>query len=89
MLHWRLLNRPRHPLARLALAVIGIALLAGVLVLGFFAVIAFAFIGGVVALIRAFARSSHTPAAPSSGTADPRVIEGEYAVIHDTRVVRH
>jgi hypothetical protein len=88
MLHWRLLNRPRHPLARVALAVIGAALLAGVLVLGFFAVIAFAFIGGVVALIRAFARSSQ-PAAPSAGTADPRVIEGEYAVIHDTRAVRH
>ena len=87
MLHWRLLNRPRHPLARLALAVIGAALLAGVLVLGFFAVIAFAFIGGIVALTRAFARAH--AAAPSPNTADPRVIEGEYAVIHDPRAVRH
>ncbi len=89
MLHWRLLNRPRHPLARLALAVIGIALLAGVLVLGFFAVIAFAFIGGIVALIRAFARSPATVSQAPGATPDPRIIEGEYAVIHDTRAVRH
>jgi hypothetical protein len=89
MLHWRLLNRPRHPLARLVLAVIGIALLAGVLVLGFFAVIAFAFIGGIVALIRVFARSHATASQAPSATSDSRVIEGEYAVIHDTRAVRH
>ena len=89
MLHWRLLNRPRHPLARLALAVIGIALLGGILVLGFFAVLAFAFIGGVVALIRAFARPHATASQAPGATSDPRVIEGEYAVIHDTRAVRH
>jgi|GEM_PF-1219147 hypothetical protein len=89
MLHWRLLNRPRHPLARLALALIGAALLAGVLVLGFFAVIAFAFVGGVVALIRAFARPHATVSQAPTAASDPRVIEGEYAVIHDTRAVRH
>jgi hypothetical protein len=87
MLYWRLLNRPRHPLARLALAVLGAALLAGVLVLGFFAVIAFAFIGGIVALTRAFARPPATTA-QSQRTSDPHVIEGEYAVIHDTRAMR-
>ncbi|HEX3896805.1 MAG TPA: hypothetical protein VHW73_11385 [Rudaea sp.] len=89
MLHWRLLNRPRHPLVRLALAVIGAALVAGVLVLGFFAVIAFAFIGGIVALIRVFARSHASVPQASNAASDPRVIEGEYAVIHDTRAVRH
>ena len=89
MQYWRLLNRPRHPLARIALAVVGAALLGGILVLGFFAVIAFAFVGGIVALTRAFLRPhAGSPTAPTA-TADPRVIEGEYAVINDTRAVRH
>jgi hypothetical protein len=89
MQYWRLLNRPRHPLARIALAVLGVALLGGVLVLGFFAVVAFAFIGGIVALTRAFMRP-HAAAQPASNAqADPRVIEGEYAVINETRAVRH
>jgi hypothetical protein len=86
MLYWRFLNRPRHPFARLMLAVIGAGLLVGVLVLGFFAVVAFCVIGGIVALVRALSR----PAAPAAAQpSDPRVIEGEYAVIHDTRAVRH
>jgi hypothetical protein len=89
MQYWRLLNRPRHPLARVALAVVGVALLGGILVLGFFAVIAFAFIGGIVALTRAFARPHAGSQATPTAAADPRVIEGEYAVINDTRAVRH
>ncbi len=87
MLYWRFLNRPRHPFARLMLALIGAALLVGVLVLGFFAVVAFCVIGGIVALIRAISRPQ--TAAPSPAQSDPRVIEGEYAVIHDSRAVRH
>jgi hypothetical protein len=89
MQYWRLLNRPRHPLARVALAVLGVALLGGVLVLGFFAVVAFAFIGGIVALTRAFMRPHAASQPASNAQGDPRVIEGEYAVINDTRVVRH
>ncbi len=88
MLYWRLINRPRHPLLRLALALIGAAMLAGVLVLGFFAIVAFAVIGGIVAVIRAMSRP-HTTAAPAQNDAGPRVIEGEFAVIHDSRAVRH
>ena len=87
MLYWRLPFRPRNPLARIAIAVIGAGLLVGVLVLGFFALVAFAVIGGIVAVVRAVSRAQtvQQPARP----ADPRVIEGEYAVIHDNRVVRH
>jgi hypothetical protein len=89
MQYWRLLNRPRHPFARIALAVLGVALLGGVLVLGFFVVVAFAFIGGIVALTRALMRP-HAAARPApNAQVDPRVIEGEYAVINDTRAVRH
>ena len=55
--------------------------------LGFFALVAFAVIGGIVAVIRAVSRAQtvQQPKRP----ADPQVIEGEYAVIHDSRAVRH
>ena len=87
MLYWRFPIRPRHPLARVAIAVIGVGLLAGVLVLGFFALVAFAVVGGIVALIRAVSRAQgiQSPARK----ADPQVIEGEYAVIQDNRAVHH
>jgi hypothetical protein len=87
MLYWRLPFRPRNPLARIALAVIGAGLLVGVLVLGFFALVALAVIGGIVAVIRAVSRAQavQQPKRP----ADPHVIEGEYAVIHDSQAVRH
>ncbi len=86
MLFWRFPIRTRHPLARLALALIGAALLVGVLVLGFFALVAFAVVGGIVAIIRAVSRAQSVP---TPRPADPHVIEGEYAVIQDNRVVRH
>jgi hypothetical protein len=85
MLDWRWFNRPRHPLMRLLVGVLGVALVAGALVLGFFALIAFAFIGGIVALTRAVARN-HAGAASAqrpTGTTDARVIEGEYVIVHD------
>ena len=82
MLYWRWFNRPRHPLLRIALAAIGRVLLVGILVFGFFALLAFAFIGSIVAIIRAVTRS-HGAAASAAppGAADPRVIEGEYVVL--------
>jgi len=88
MLYWRLPFRPRNPLARIALAVIGAGLVVGVLVLGFFALVALAVIGGIVAVIRAVSRAQAVQQQPKR-PADPQVIEGEYAVIHDNRVVHH
>ena len=85
MLYWRLPFRPRNPLARIALAVIGAGLLVGVLVLGFFALVALAVIGGIVAAIRAVSRAQAVQ--KPARQADPQIIEGEYAVIHDNRVV--
>ncbi|HEY2397333.1 MAG TPA: hypothetical protein VGH81_15330 [Rudaea sp.] len=82
MLYWRWFNRPRHPLLRLALATIGAVLLVGILVFGFFALLAFAFIGSIVAIIRAVTRSQGGAAtAAKSAAPDPRVIEGEYVVL--------
>ena len=88
MFSWRWLNRPRHPLARLLLGVLGLIVLAGVLTIGFFALLAFAVIGTIVALTRALARThlaaTHAPQ-PSAATDHPRVIEGEFVVINPQR----
>src|SRR5258706_10309368 len=61
MFYWRWFNRPRHPLMRTFLAAIGAMLLVGVLVFGFFALVAFAFIGSIVAIVRAIARAGAAP----------------------------
>jgi len=88
MFYWRWFNGPRHPLLRLALAAVGAVLLVGVLVFGFFALLAFAFIGSIVALMRAVARSSGSrpaaqqPAGVGTG-ADSRVLEGEFVVLRN------
>lgn len=93
MLYWRWFNRPRHPLLRLLLAALGAVLLVGVLIFGFFALLAFAFIGSIVALTRALARTHATAATsnrPVSASADPRVIEGEFVVLdNDTATLKH
>lgn len=93
MLYWRWFNRPRHPLLSLLLGILGVVMLVGILMLGFFALVAFAFIGGIVALIRAFTRghlaTSQTTQRAASA-ADPRVIEGEYVVVrHDAASLKH
>ena len=88
MLSWRWFNRPRHPLARLLLALVAVVALAGIVAVGFFALIAFAFIGAIVALTRALARS-HLAVAQGPQTRPagdhPRVIEGEYVVLDSHR----
>ena len=87
MFYWRWFNRPRHPLLRVLLGALGVLLLVGILVLGFFALVAFAFIGGIVALLRALTRApTHAP----SPMNDPHVIEGEFSVIHsDSAALKH
>ena len=87
MLSWHWFNRPRPPLARLALAAVGLVALAVLLTVGFVALVAFAVIGGIVALTRAVARSQ---VAASAGArprpaSDPRVIEGEFVVVDSHR----
>ena len=83
MLYWRWFNRPRHPLLRVLLGALGAVALVGILTLGFFALIAFAFIGTIVALTRALARSHVAVTAPQAHPAagHPRVIEGEFVVV--------
>ena len=80
MFYWRWVNRPRHPLLRAVLALVGAVLLVGVLAFGLFALVAFAFIGTIVAVTRAIARTRAGSVHPAP-SADPRVIEGEFVVL--------
>jgi uncharacterized protein (DUF58 family) len=81
MFDWRWFRRPRHPLARVAFALLAALTIAAVLVLGFFALLAFAVIGAIVALLRALLRASAGAAVPAR--AQVRVIEGEYVVLRN------
>jgi len=83
MFYWRWFNRPRHPLMRTFLAAIGAVLLLGVLVFGFFALLAFAFIGSIVALVRAISRANAGAAGATAQRPDPRVLEGEFVVLRN------
>ncbi|HSE12455.1 MAG TPA: hypothetical protein VLB69_07460 [Rudaea sp.] len=85
MFYWRWFGRPRHPLMRAFFAAIGAVLLVGVLVFGFFALVAFAFIGSIVAIVRAITRASAGAdrAQAPAGASDPRVIEGEFVVLRN------
>ena len=86
---WHWFNRPQHPLLRVLLTALGIVLVAGVLVLGFFALIAFAFVGVVVAVVRALTRP-HRQSADAARGRDPAVIEGEYVVVrNDPAALKH
>jgi hypothetical protein len=89
MFHWRWINRPKNPLLRVLLAVLAIVFVAGIVVLGFFALMAFAFVGAIVAVIRALTRP-RVAAATSARVGDPRVIEGEYVVVrNDPAALKH
>ena len=89
MFHWRWFNRPQNPFLRLLLAVLAIVAVAGIVVLGFFALLAFAFVGAIVAVVRALTRP-HAQAAATSRVSDPSVIEGEYVVVRsDQASLKH
>ena len=87
MLSWHWFNRPRHPLARLVLAAVGLVALAVILTVGLVALVAFAVIGGIVAVTRALARThvAASSAAQPHAAGDPRVIEGEFVVVDSRR----
>jgi hypothetical protein len=78
MSYWRWFNRPHHPFARVLIGVLGLALLAAVLALGFLALVAFAVIGAIVAIVRALSRAA-TPHPVAQRK--PNVIEGEFVVL--------
>jgi hypothetical protein len=86
MFYWRWFNRRHHPLSRVLFGVVGLVLLAVVLTLGFFALIAFAFVGAIVAITRGVTRARvEQPTARHSS-----VIEGEFVVLpNQTASIKH
>lgn len=78
MFYWRWFNRPRNPLIQLLIGALGLVLLAGVLTLGFVALLAFAVVGGIVALVRAVGHHANSPR-PAARAAN--VIDGEFVVL--------
>lgn len=78
MSYWRWFNHPHHPFVRVLIGVFGAVLLVGVLALGFIALIAFAVVGAIIAVVRALSRASvRGPVAARK----PNVIEGEFVVL--------
>ncbi len=74
--------RPRHPLARLAVAVLGVLAVVLLIALGTFVLIALLIGGGVFMLVNAF-RAARRPDTAPRGTPPPGVIEGEFTVVAD------
>lgn len=75
--------RPRHPLARLLLGVVGVAVALVLVAIGFFAVVALAIGGALLLLARSLRpqpRTARNPASP----APTGVIEGEYSIVDGT-----
>ncbi|NCT67716.1 MAG: hypothetical protein GXC76_08735 [Rhodanobacteraceae bacterium] len=74
------LFRPRHPLARLAIALLGVIAVAGLLTLGVFALAAFVLGGALFALVNAL-RQALRPRAATSPPPPAGIIEGEFTVV--------
>ncbi len=67
-------RKPRHPLLRLALGLLGVALLAVLVVVG-------VFVGAAMLLIAAGMRLLRVGRKPEPRAAHARVVEGEYRVV--------
>jgi hypothetical protein len=70
-------RKPRHPLLRLALGLVGVALLAVLVVVGLFVGIAMLLGGAMLRLLG----MRGAPRAPSPATTPQRVVEGEYRIV--------
>jgi membrane protein implicated in regulation of membrane protease activity len=79
--------RPRHPLMRIAMAALGLAVLGALMVFGLIALAVLVIVGAVLMLVRAWRRhvSAPEPDAPNSQKHSPDVLEGEYVVVHEHR----
>jgi len=83
------MRRSRHPLARAASLLLGLALIGLLLVFGL-VVAGVLMVGGVVLLAWRHWTGGRTPraAAPRRGHA-PEVLEGEFVVLHPNRPIAH
>ena len=75
-------RKPRHPLLRVALGLVGIALLLALVFLSVFVGIAMLTVGVVFKLLRQRGK-------PMARPADRRVVDGEYRVVAKPGLSRH
>jgi hypothetical protein len=81
MFHARIRTfRPRHPLARLLLGLVGVAVALVLVAIGFFAVVALAIGGALLLLAKSLRPQPRDPGQPAS-PAPTGVIEGEYSIV--------
>jgi hypothetical protein len=78
--------KPRHPLARLLAAIVGVLAVAALITLGLFALVALAIGGALFMLVNALRAPArpHAAASAAGRTAAPGVIEGEFSVVQDS-----
>jgi hypothetical protein len=76
---------PRHPLARLAAAVIGAIVLIAAFTIGLFAFAALAVVGAVWLLVRSLWPASVTAPTRPTRSPQPDVIEGEFTVVEQRK----
>lgn len=86
------MRRPRHPLVRVLLALVGLAVLGVFMVFGLVALAVFMAVGSVLFLLRLWATRGQRGAAPGTSSGAPRngeVIEGEFVVVHERHHAHH
>jgi fatty acid desaturase len=87
------MRRPRHPVMRVLMALLGLAVLGVFMVFGLMALAVFIAVGGVLFLLRWWntrhqRRNGARPGA-AHRYADEQVIEGEYVIVHERRQSTH
>lgn len=85
-------RRPRHPLARVLLAVLGLAVLGVFMVFGLIALAVLVCVGATMLLVHQWklARARRRGPAPEARTArhdHGQILEGEYVVVRESRHV--
>lgn len=83
------LRHPRHPLARLASVLLGLALFGLLLFFGLLAAGVLLVGGGALLLWRCWMRARQPASARASHASRPQVLEGEFVVVHSERPTTH
>ncbi len=91
MLYIRPFGVPRHPLARMLLAAVGVCLMLLVLVFGLFIGAVLLGFGALFWLVRQFTQGGAVAAraVPATTAGSPGVLEGEYVVLPKRDGVQH
>ncbi len=76
--------RPRNPLARLIGGILGLIVVLGLVLFGFFAFVALFIVGSIWYLIHILRAKRPSPSQPTAARAEEGVIDGEFKVVEST-----